>query len=351
MEFEEHRNEVEVPHPVCEGFWREIRSAEHHSGLAFVNEPMMVLECAIKCTADHLINEQDVVKAEHFCLDSDGFDRFDVVDNRWANHVTRVGRLIGIASPDESFGNVPGVSSEVSTPMPGPISAAITSRAPFGPIERLSSQRLREEQLVSLAAQRRKPSRSARGLFIVMDLAYGKERTLEKFRVLELVARVPYQAWENVAYVAVTHTASEPGFARRVFDRVRVNRWEQDNEQWHLFILEELLGKRPPTIGWFRAQLLPQLMAFGYYQFSWLTYALKPAWSYQLNIDFEAHAEREYALFVGEHPEWETTPFESSFVEDFGQYASLADVFRQIGYDERLHKLESEAAMPLARFE
>ena len=39
--------------------------------------------------------------------------------------------------------------------------------------------------------------------------------------MLELVARVPYQAWENVAYVAVTHTAREPGFARRVFDRVR----------------------------------------------------------------------------------------------------------------------------------
>ena len=40
-----------------------------------------------------------------------------------------------------------------------------------------------------------------------MDALYGTPRTLEKFRVLELVARVPYQAWENVAYVAVTHTA------------------------------------------------------------------------------------------------------------------------------------------------
>ncbi len=40
-----------------------------------------------------------------------------------------------------------------------------------------------------------------------MELLYGKGRNLEKFRVLELVARVPYQAWENVAYVAVTHTA------------------------------------------------------------------------------------------------------------------------------------------------
>jgi hypothetical protein len=35
--------------------------------------------------------------------------------------------------------------------------------------------------------------------------------------------------------------AAKPGFARRVFDRVRTApRWEQDNEQWHLLIMEEL---------------------------------------------------------------------------------------------------------------
>ena len=127
-----------------------------------------------------------------------------------------------------------------------------------------------------------------------MDVVYGSERTLEKFRVLELVARVPYQAWENVAYVAVTQTAREPGFARRVFDRVRINRWEQDNEQWH--------------------------------------------------------AEHEYALLVQEHPEWDTMVFDSNFTAEFGQYDSRADLFRQIGYDERLHKLQSEATMTSPRF-
>ena len=85
-----------------------------------------------------------------------------------------------------------------------------------------SATSLRAEQFVTLATPRRNPSLAARGLFVIMDVAYGKPRTLEKFRVLELVARVPYQAWENVAYVAVTHTASAPGFARRVFDRVRI---------------------------------------------------------------------------------------------------------------------------------
>ena len=91
-------------------------------------------------------------------------------------------------------------------------------------------------------------------------------------------------------------------------------------------------------------------MAFGYYQLSWVLYAIKPAWSYQLNVSFEDHAEHEYAVMVNEHPEWETTPFTSSFADDFGRYASLADVFRQIGYDERLHKLQSQASIANARF-
>ncbi len=39
------------------------------------------------------------------------------------------------------------------------------------------------------------------------------------------------------------------------------------------------------------------------------------------------------------------------FVEDYGRFASLADLFRQIGYDERAHKLESLARVGGARFQ
>jgi hypothetical protein len=231
----------------------------------------------------------------------------------------------------------------------GPVSNRVVDRAPFGPMERLDHDRLVGEQTVSLATPRRRAGLSARALFLIMDVVYGQERTLEKFRVLELVARVPYQAWENVAYVAVTHTARQPGFARRVFDRVRVSRWEQDNEQWHLLILEELT-RDAPRRSWLRSRVLPQILAFAYYQLSWMTYVIRPAWSYRLNADFEDHAEHEYALLVQEHPEWETVPYSGSFGGDFGTYDSVADLFRQIGYDERLHRLESEANMRQPRF-
>ena len=174
---------------------------------------------------------------------------------------------------------------------PGPITTRIADRPPFGPIEPLDHDALASAQAETLASPRRRPSLSAKALFVIMDVVYGRPRTLEKFRVLELVARVPYQAWENVAYVAVTHTARQPGFARRVFDRVRASRWEQDNEQWHLLILEELT--RDHLRGsWIKSRVLPQVLAFGYYQLSWVMYALRPAWSYRLNADFEDHARR-----------------------------------------------------------
>ncbi len=35
---------------------------------------------------------------------------------------------------------------------------------------------------------------------------------------------------------------------------------------------------------------------------------------------------------------------------DYGDDASLADLFRQIGYDERHHEAESEAHLTSARF-
>ena len=231
-----------------------------------------------------------------------------------------------------------------------PVTAAIGERPPFGAMERLESHRLREEQHRTLASPRRKHSLSARALFAVMDLLYGKERTLPKFRVLEMVARVPYQAWENVAYVAMTHTSRQHSFARRIFDKVRVSRFEQDNEQWHLLILEELVGQQPARLGYVKHRIVPQVLAFVYYQLSWFMYAARPAWSYRLNADFEDHAEHEYALLVQEHPEWEAVPYEGSFIDDYGRYDSLADLFRQIGYDERLHKLESEGRMSTSRF-
>lgn len=204
-------------------------------------------------------------------------------------------------------------------------------------------------QQETMSTPRRRYGVAGRVLFGLLDVVYGRPRTLSKFKVLELVARVPYQAWEQVAYIAITHTYERTGLARRIHDRVTEARAQQDNEQWHLLILEERLGGSTPE-GRLRFRVIPQVLAFAYFQLSWLLYVVKPAWSYRLNADFEDHAEHEYMALVADHPEWETEPFESAFAADYAVLDSVADLFRQIGYDERVHKEESVARMREPRF-
>jgi hypothetical protein len=220
-----------------------------------------------------------------------------------------------------------------------------------GTIERLTREALKREQARTLASPRMRYGLLAHLLFVSMDVLYGRRKSLSKFKVLEVIARVPYQAWEHVAYIAITHTHALPDFARRVFDRVKESRIQQDNEQWHLLILEELTNKKRIRENFLWYRLLPQAFAFLYYHISWFLYVIRPKSSYLLNAYFEDHAEHEYMEYVAENPALESEPFESIFADDYGTFDSLADLFRQIAYDERAHKLESLARVEGARFQ
>lgn len=199
----------------------------------------------------------------------------------------------------------------------------------------------------TLATPRRRYSLAAKLLFVVMDVLYGGRGSYGKYRVLEIVARIPYQTWETATYKQVSR---HPGRAGRLWQRVLEFRGQQDNETWHLMIMTELAESAGEKQGVVRGRVLPRLICLGYWHFSWLLYALKPDWSHRLNADFEDHAEHTYAEFVAAHPELEHLPHHSSFARRYGASGSVADLLRQIGHDERMHKLESErylAAEPL----
>jgi ubiquinol oxidase len=53
------------------------------------------------------------------------------------------------------------------------------------------------EQEKTLSTPRMKYGILSKILFMTMDLFYGKKSTIVKTKVLELIARVPYQAWEK----------------------------------------------------------------------------------------------------------------------------------------------------------
>lgn len=242
------------------------------------------------------------------------------------------------------------VTREATRDFAGPVTRGLHETPPFGAMSHLTHEELVADQQHTLAEPCRTYSLSARLLFASLDLVYGKGRNLEKFRVLELVARVPYQAWEHVAYVALTHKAGQPDFASRIFTKVRACRREQDNEQWHLLILEELCATRPRRYGVIRTMVFPQVLAFVYYQLSWVLYVARPDWSYRMNADFEDHAQHEYAHLVEEEAWLETLPYNGEFADSYAHFASLADLFRQISVDERIHKEESIAQLRTPRF-
>ncbi len=215
----------------------------------------------------------------------------------------------------------------------------------------LTPEQRRQAQQATLRSPRMRCGILARLLFVTMDLVYGRQKTFSKFKVLELIARVPYQSWENVAYIVITHMSTHHDFARRVFDRVKDARDAQDNEMWHLLILEELTHDRGIKEKFFPYRILPQIIAFIYYQICWLLYAIRPSWSYLLNAQLEDHAEHEYMEFVAEKPQLEWEGYKSLFEADYGSFENMADLFRQIGYDERMHKEESVESIATARFQ
>ena len=206
----------------------------------------------------------------------------------------------------------------------------------------LSPAELREHQQRYLDMPSYRYSLPARMLFWTTDRVFPQGRSFEFFAFVELVARVPYMAWEHVGHVAQTQNHHDHEFDRKIQDRVVLARDEQDNEFWHLLIMEEFLEKTGYRRRWFLDRVLPQVMSFVYYHLAWILYAAKPKWSYQLNRDFEDHALRQYAMFVAEHPEFDETPWESRYRNDYGHHATVGDLLRQIAWDEEQHKMHSE---------
>ncbi len=206
----------------------------------------------------------------------------------------------------------------------------------------LSPAELREHQQRYLSTPTYRYGLPARLLFWTANKVFPQGRSFEFFAFVELVARVPYMAWEHVGHIAQTQNHHDHEFDRKIQDRVVLARDEQDNEFWHLLIMEEFLEQSGYKRRWFFDRVFPQILSFVYYHLSWILYALKPKWSYRLNSDFEDHALRQYSQFVAEHPEFDETPWESRYRGDYGYHATVGDMLRQVAWDEEQHKLHSE---------
>jgi ubiquinol oxidase len=260
------------------------------------------------------------------------------------------GRSAGAAGR-RTPGGVPGPHDRV-TDEEGDLEMTMTitrPEAPAGP-PKLEPAELLAAQRETLATPRMRYGVLAKMMFRPVDLLYGRKGSFTKFAVLEIIARVPYQAWERTGYWALHRHHHRSALAKRVFDRIVEARADQDNEQWHLLIMQDLIQRTGLRQNWLLHTAVPWWIAFFYYHVSWVLFLVKPEWNYKLNAEFEDHAEHEYMSFVATHPELDFQPDPGTYAVEYGRHCSVADLLRQIGHDERIHKLDSLTNLSAPRF-
>lgn len=204
----------------------------------------------------------------------------------------------------------------------------------------------RKEQAAALARPRLPYCILARFMFWSMDLFYGKATTVPKIRFLEILARIPYQAWEWKQYRRLVTGFNNATTRADAESLIRWSREAQDNEYWHLLVASEKIKQTRAEDRWFRRRLVPPPAAFGYTLFSRLLAAVSIRRAWRLNAMFEDHAEHTFMQFVEDNPQMENETPQGAAIQDGrgpdqGRYASWADVFRRIALDERDHMNES----------
>jgi ubiquinol oxidase len=196
---------------------------------------------------------------------------------------------------------------------------------------------LKKEQQAARARPRYPYSAVARVFFVSMDMLTGKKTTLAKAKLVEALAPIPYRAWERRERTRATRLRGEGGRALEADAIVRWGKEAQDNEHWHLLLIEEKIREDSAKEPWYLSPPIPSLMVGPYALLSWVMARVDIRRAILLNAEFEDHSEHTYAQMVHDHPEWEQQPVESSVVQGYGSFRSWADVFRRVGLDERNH--------------
>lgn len=120
----------------------------------------------------------------------------------------------------------------------------------------------------------------------------GDDRDYCRFFVLETVARVPYFAYLSVMHLRETFGDRSPLMS----ERMRTHYAEADNELHHLLIMESLGGNSSIV-----DRTIAQTMAFGYYWYVVVVYAVSEQAAYHLSELIEDHAYNTYDKYLTEH--------------------------------------------------
>lgn len=202
---------------------------------------------------------------------------------------------------------------------------------------------LRQAHAATLARAPYPYSALARVFFTGMDALVGAEPTLGKVKLLELFAGVPYRAYDAYYAAQRTRRYRDPDAVARAGEIIAWEREAQDNEYWHLQVIQALMAREEIKDPWYHFAPIPGAMLATYRAFMRTFTLINPRRALVFNGEFEDHAEHSYATFVALHPEWEDkpVPVELAPLHDYTKLRTWADVFRRLSLDERAHRNQS----------
>lgn len=171
------------------------------------------------------------------------------------------------------------------------------------------------------------------------NLVYGRAPSYEKFKAVEVIARIPYQSWESVAYTLLTAFYSDEDRAIRLAKILPFARHAQDNETMHVVVISQIVKKHGHN-GFIRHTFIPIFFSFFYYWAVWLLSFFEKEAAFHLNYLFEQHAFDQYSLFVTEHAEMlKQNKVESEFLKFYGRHCDTEyELFNSIRIDEAIHR-------------
>jgi hypothetical protein len=174
------------------------------------------------------------------------------------------------------------------------------------------------------------------------NTVYGRKPSYQKFKAVEVIARIPYQSWEVASYTFLTALYSNETKAIELAKTSNFSRVAQDNETMHVVVISQIV-KRERLNNIILHSLIPLVFAFFYFWAVFILYAVRPRWALELNYLFEDHAFSQYDRFLKENEEeLKQKNVGSEFLNFYGRHAiNQYELFRSIRNDEIVHRNRS----------
>ncbi len=174
------------------------------------------------------------------------------------------------------------------------------------------------------------------------NLVYGKKPSYQKFRAVEVIARIPYHSWASAAFTLLTMHYADEAQALKLSTIMKFSRFASDNETMHVVVISGL-ARTHHRSGVFRYTIIPVLFSFFYFWVSYVLYMINPKWSLEINYLFEQHSFEQYSLFLEQNEVLlKSRAISSEFLAWYGRNPrSEYEFFMSVRNDELIHRNRS----------